>query len=364
MKKEILEFLKEMFLASGYTFVDSSNYDLVVEKMSKQTYIRYEKKVNKSIVEYYYEELDGYRGLLVIPCEVEDYIYEYSKKKGIILWDKNELAFQIGKYILNELEAEKDLFELFSKMNKNISHNKGGGFSEVFEPGSMQDLPYESLAPVENSFTKKDLHQSEEISNIKSQQHSEIDSYNNTLKLRSLVIKTSKEHASAIAKPHLGEIENIILKFSPFWKYKYSVQSEKKYKNKIIDLSGEGGGLFNAINANMDTHILAEVSDQVTIPNCKYEISTPMINKDDAQKAIMDMIVSKHTKDIRFDNTVGEAIISEHKRIKPSNKDIDLEIELVYTPIWDVRGKKNTVEINAHSGTVLENPVGDDVEFI
>ncbi|MGM0771976.1 MAG: hypothetical protein ACQESU_10300, partial [Halobacteriota archaeon] len=60
----------------------------------------------------------------------------------------------------------------------------------------------------------------------------------------------------------------------------------------------------------------------------------------------------------------GEAMISEHKLFKPSMDDIRFNIELVYVPIWEVNGSRNSVEINAYTQEVLTNPVDDDVEFI
>ena len=67
---------------------------------------------------------------------------------------------------------------------------------------------------------------------------------------------------------------------------------------------------------------------------------------------------------LRFDDTKGEAIISEHKRFKPAVEDISLQIDLVYVPIWEVKGPRNSVELNAHTGEVLTHPVDDDVEFM
>jgi hypothetical protein len=49
---------------------------------------------------------------------------------------------------------------------------------------------------------------------------------------------------------------------------------------------------------------------------------------------------------------------------KPSMDDIRFKIDLVYVPIWEVKGARNSVEINAYTQEILTNPVDDDVEFM
>jgi hypothetical protein len=39
-------------------------------------------------------------------------------------------------------------------------------------------------------------------------------------------------------------------------------------------------------------------------------------------------------------------------------------MELVHIPIWEVRGKRNSVEINAYNAKVLEQPMDEDAEFL
>jgi hypothetical protein len=36
----------------------------------------------------------------------------------------------------------------------------------------------------------------------------------------------------------------------------------------------------------------------------------------------------------------------------------------VYIPVWEVRGKRNSLEINAYNAKVLEEPMDEDAEFV
>ncbi len=39
-------------------------------------------------------------------------------------------------------------------------------------------------------------------------------------------------------------------------------------------------------------------------------------------------------------------------------------MELVYVPVWEVKGKRNSLEINAYNASVLEEPIDEDAEFL
>lgn len=67
---------------------------------------------------------------------------------------------------------------------------------------------------------------------------------------------------------------------------------------------------------------------------------------------------------MRFNNTTGQTIIYEQRCIKPRPEDIELQMELVYVPIWEVKGKRNSLEINACTAQILEEPMDEDAEFL
>jgi uncharacterized membrane protein YkoI len=146
--------------------------------------------------------------------------------------------------------------------------------------------------------------------------------------------------------------------------YDYSLNVEHRYRSKIIDISGDGSGYVNALNGNQEKMNLQNVQKTVTVPNVEYDVKMPVTTEDETTKKLLDDIIEEYTRDLRFDDTKGDAIISEHKRFKPAASDINLSVELVYVPVWEVKGQRNSVEINASSGEVLRNPVDDDVEFV
>jgi hypothetical protein len=185
-----------------------------------------------------------------------------------------------------------------------------------------------------------------------------------TLDLQTAPIKLEKERAAAMAKSEIGIAEDVVLKFVPFWNYAYAVKAEHRFKNKVIDISGQGQGCLNALNGNKEEMELHQVNDRVTLPDDNYEIKSKMIDQKEAESTLISNIIEEYTKDVRFNNVVGEAMISEHKMFKPSMDDIRFKIDLVYVPIWEVKGARNSVEINAYTEEILTNPVDDDVEFM
>jgi len=190
----------------------------------------------------------------------------------------------------------------------------------------------------------------------------------NVLNLRGVPVNVAKEHAVSVARPHIGVIEDAVLKFVPFWRYDYSVNSKKRYKSKIVDISGEGAGCLNALNGNNESMnesmISGEVYDQIAVPDGEYDVKNPIVTQEEANKNLIRMIVDQHTRDICFDNVVGSTLISEHKTFSPNMAEIKLDIDLVYLPIWELKGSRNSIEINACNAEVLSNPVDDDVEFM
>ena len=131
-----------------------------------------------------------------------------------------------------------------------------------------------------------------------------------------------------------------------------------------MDISGEASGCLNALNGTDEQLVLDDVRDSIVVPDVLYEVKHPITTEKEARDQLIGRIVEDHTKDLRFDNTQGEAIISEHKRFRPALEDIRLDIDLVYVPVWEIKGPRSSVEINAYNSEVLQNPVDDDAEFV
>jgi hypothetical protein len=184
------------------------------------------------------------------------------------------------------------------------------------------------------------------------------------LNIRAAPVRLTKEHATSIAMPHIYTYKDAILKLVPFWRYNYSLSTEHRYKSKIVDISGAASGCLNALNGMDEQLVLDDVRDSIAVPDVVYEVKHPIITEVEARAQLLERIVNEHTKDLRFDNTQGEAIISEHKRFKPVLEDIMLDLVLVYVPVWEIKGPRGSIEINAYNSELLQNPVDDDAEFV
>lgn len=149
----------------------------------------------------------------------------------------------------------------------------------------------------------------------------------------------------------------------PFWNYSYVIDTYRHHKTKAIHISAEGSGAINALNREKHEH-LQEVCDSIFVPCQDYEIKSPTVTKIEAREEILNDAIESNTKNIATTNTSGSAIITEHRTVRPMAKDIDLEMELVYLPVWEVKGMKGSIMIDAHDGSAMTGPVDDDVEFL
>ncbi len=170
-----------------------------------------------------------------------------------------------------------------------------------------------------------------------------------------LPIRIQKQAAEKIARIQ-GQAA---LKFMPYWRYTYQSSGEQVYKDHRVPFEGEGSGGINAINAlAMDVKWDSLIEDAV--PQ-SAEIVRPKISKDEAAEKILEGIIDSLTKKIRIKQAIGDAISYEERVMKPDRKNIALQIQQVYIPIWQVRGKK-IVEVNANTGEVLAEPMDEGVE--
>ena len=94
------------------------------------------------------------------------------------------------------------------------------------------------------------------------------------------------------------------------------------------------------------------------------KLKRPNIDRKQAQKIILDLIIEENTREMRFNNMEGQAIIYEVRSLSPRPEEVELDMELVYIPIWEVKGKRNSLEISAYNAKVLEQPMDEDAEFI
>lgn len=386
MKQDLLEILVDIFKSSGYSVKISSPCDILVEKNGHRAFVRCTLQPDYKEIKAFSEEIDDSTGIYVITQKTTGELNEYAAELGVYVWDRDELALQIGRAVLANMErkettpqeleipeeVEEEVPTPFSEFPENRSVDSG---EEEKENQAFKTDFSKGLVPLQEMQAEKEKTYSVPESAPKTpeikkppkkHEHVEVpkvDSYD-ILNIKSVEPRISKEQAIIIAKPYLSNPKDAILKFVPFWKYSYSVEAEKRFRSKILSINGEGKGFLNALNKRKEDMELEGLEAPTRIPAVVYEVKRVSVNKQQAEKLLLDEIVEENTREMRFNNTEGQAIVYEQRSVKPKPEDIELEIDLVYIPVWEVKGKRNSLEINAYNAEVLEEPVDEDAEFV
>jgi hypothetical protein len=172
-----------------------------------------------------------------------------------------------------------------------------------------------------------------------------------------LPIRITKERAGLLS----GQEGTISCRFIPHWYYHYVSSGEKVFRDKVISFDAEDVGAISAING-IPTEMDAGTVVEAEIP-AGSEVLAPVMDKNEARDKIVDEVIELLTKGVRVKQVSGDAILSEDRILKPEKKDVRVELALVYVPVWQIRGKK-IVEINAHSGDILKEPMDEGVELL
>ena len=375
MKQGLLNILRDIFSSSGYNVTESYRYDMVAEKNGYKTLIKFGTYPDYSDIKHFADQVTDGTGLYVATHEISDDLCQYAIESGLMVWNRDDVALQIGKAVLADIEGTTADLELIPLINRQpLAQTMNTGFvaekdNSIFGMFGQRDTPEKMPAPPEPMVAPLPPQQQQQWGGMFSQPEAVRSppaqpKQSMVLDLHTVPLNISKEHAIGIAKQHVGIVNDVILKFVPFWTYRYSINIEQQYKSKIIDISGDGNGCLNALNGHDETLEFKEVCESVEVQDDGYEIKGPILTRDEANRSLLDKIIDEHTEEVRFDSMAGDTIISEHKLFKPNDDDIDLELEIVYVPIWELKGRNNSVEISAHDSKILCNPVDDDVEFI
>jgi hypothetical protein len=172
-----------------------------------------------------------------------------------------------------------------------------------------------------------------------------------------LPIKVNKQAAEQIA----GIKGSASLRFMPHWVYHYQSSGEQVYKDHRVAFDAEGSFAINAING---LRISADgwTASEKEIP-AGSEVIKPHLSKEDSSEKVYCELIAQLTKTVRIKQVKGDAIFYEEKMIKPDRRNIQLDVDQVYVPIWQVKGKK-IVEINAFTGEILSEPMDEGVEIL
>ena len=172
-----------------------------------------------------------------------------------------------------------------------------------------------------------------------------------------LPVKVTKQNAERIS----GTPGVASLKFMPHWVYHYMSSGEQVYQDHHIPFDSEGWGAMNAING-LTLEIDPKAIDKGEIPGAA-EIIGPKITKDEANSRVFADLVVQLTQHVRIRQVKGDTIFYEEKVMKPEKKNINIDIDLVHFPVWQVRGKK-IVEVNAFTGDILSQPMDEGCEIL
>ena len=383
MEQALLKIIVDIFKSSGYKVTISSLCDIIVEKNQHQAYVKCASRPDYEEIKAFYEKLGGCKGIYVVAQKTSEEISNYAAKFGIHLWNREDLALQIGRMILVNIEKEKKYtyFKPEASSTNKIPDSSNGITFELHSKGWEEDvfrqdsdsmeelleLKSQSLRPDNSFFEDKSLLRSyEEMNNpnkLASIKIPKDDSYE-MLNILSVEPNISKNQALDIGKSYISNPEDAFLKFVPFWKYIYNVEVEKQFRSKVLSIAGKGKGFLNALNKSNEEMEIEGLRMPTRIPAVRHEIRRPNVNRKQAEKIILDLVIKENTRELHFNNMDGQAIIYENKSIGPRAEDIDLEMELVYIPIWEVKGKRNSLEINAYNAKVLDQPMDEDAEFL
>ncbi len=316
--------------------------DLVVAKDGGVTCIQY--GGTETDLRYFADAVQGAYDALFLSDETTDQMARFAERYNIRMWDRSELEVRIGKAML--AEAEDARYDLLCQ--------------EYQKSHEYKHQEYPKYAPQEH-------HESPGYQDYSTGGMPEIveaaDDSRDVLQLRCAAIRVDEGRAIATAKGFVSSITGAAIEFVPFWNYRYVIDTHRKHKTKTIHISSDGSGAINALNREKHEH-LQEVCESISIPCQNYEIKSPTVLKIEAREEILNDAIESNTKNVASTRTSGGATITEHRTVRPMAKDIDLEMDIVYLPVWEVKGMKGSIMIDAHDGNVMTTPVDDDVEFL
>ncbi len=315
-KQTVIGILRNIFTHYGYGLSSSDVCDLIAEKDSERLLIKFEKDPNLNSVRYFSNSVRRYGGKGIL---ISEYFDEKARTtaldEGITLWDRSELESRIGRAVLGGALVEQ--------------------VQEKTETPAIE-------VPVKKQEYEKSI----------------------KILLRSVPVNIGKLDALSIAEAKVGEARSQLLKFIPVWHYSYSFNTQKKYKSRIVNLSGEGEGYINALTGENAFTRYRDIQENIFVPTQNYEIKQPLLQKKDATSKALDYIIREHTKEIRLNEMIGDTIVFENRMFAPEPGEINLKLELLHIPVWEIKGKREVIEINGYDGNIMAVKLYNDAELV
>ncbi|WP_292520886.1 hypothetical protein [Methanoculleus sp.] len=173
-----------------------------------------------------------------------------------------------------------------------------------------------------------------------------------------LPVQVTEKRASGIAGLH-GSAK---CRFIPYWNYHYVSSGEREVKDRLVSFDSEGTGAINAING-LKMEIDPDTIKRGAVPFGSEIVPARLVREDVEEQLVRD-VIDRLTQRVRFRYEKGDAIFYEEKTLKPDRNNIQVDLEVVYVPVWQVRGGSKIVEVNAFTGEVLSMPMDEGVELL
>jgi len=323
-KQAVVNILRKIFTSYGYEVNSSDISDLLAEKDSEHLFIKYDPFVNINSINHFSNSVQKYGGkCILISDSFDDKTRAFALDEGLTLWDKSELESRIGRAVLaGALELKGENIQIKNEIEQQLP----------LQPSLEQP--------------KKEYEKTVRIF------------------LRSVAVRIGKTDALSIGEGKVGQARHQILRFIPVWYYKYSFDAKKKFKSRVVDLNGSGEGYINALSGENSFEKCKDILDNTFVPTQNYEIKQPRIEKKEALIKVANAIIKEHTKEVRLNEMIGDTIVFEQKVFAPEPQDLNIEIELIHIPVWEIKGKTETVYVNGYNGQIMLINVYNDAEFV
>ncbi len=319
-KQAVIEVVRNIFSYYGYSISSYDFCDLLAEKGSERLLIKFESEPNINSTRYFSNIVRRYNGKGILISEFFDEKARITAlDEGLTLWDRSELESQIGRAVL-------------------------GGMGLREKPAEEIVAPMQVLAEEEPV----------------------IKEYEKSIRvlLRSIPINIGKADALSIAEAKVGKAKSQVLIFIPVWHYSYSFSAQKKFKSRTIELSGEGEGYVHAISGENSFAKYRDIQDSTFIPTQNYEIKQPSVQKKDAVSRALSSIIREHSKEYRINEMIGDTIVFENRVFAPEPQDINLKMDLLHIPVWEIKGRRELIEINGYDGHIIAVKLYNDAEMV
>ncbi len=321
-KQGVVDIVRNIFTHYGYITNSSDICDLIAEKDTERLLIKFENDPNLNSIRYFSSIVRRYRSKGILISEFfGDKTRTAALDEGLALWDRGELESQIGRSVLGGME----LGEKIPLKEKKIE------IPVVEIPAEVPKQEYEKTIRI---------------------------------LLRSIPVNIGKSDALSIAEAKVGSAKSQTLKFIPVWHYSYSFNIQKKFKSKAVELSGDGEGYIHAITGENSFIKFKEIQDNTFIPTQNYEIRQPLVQKKDAVNKALNSISREHLKEVRLNEMIGDTIVFQNKIISPEPENINLTMDLLHIPVWEIKGRREIIEINGYDGHIMAVNLYNDAEII